>query len=196
MLTCTTDFSFGQTNIQQQVDSLKYLSGDPFECNSVTWRIVANKKDAIQVLIDNLDDSTLTKSTDKCKKANLTVGDISFLTLKILLPLPFFAVTGLQCDVFEGGCQLGVFEYIEKNRGKFKQQVQAYYENKKDKLKWRQLDSNHLTPCYIKNNIKGQYFYDLPHALPITFDLAIWRGDEYILSFLFANQLQFQPKEY
>jgi hypothetical protein len=23
--------------------------------------------------------------------------------------------------------------------------------------------------------------------------LAIWRGDEYILNFLFANQLQFQP---
>ncbi len=23
--------------------------------------------------------------------------------------------------------------------------------------------------------------------------LAIWRGDEYILSFLFANRLQFQP---
>ena len=26
-----------------------------------------------------------------------------------------------------------------------------------------------------------------------TGGLAIWRGDEYILSFLFANRLQFQP---
>jgi len=26
-----------------------------------------------------------------------------------------------------------------------------------------------------------------------TCGLAIWRGDEYILSFLFTNQLQFQP---
>ena len=159
-MTIIANVSLGQTNIQKQVDSLKYLQGDPFECNSIAWKIIANKKDAIQVLIDNLGDSTLTKTTDKCKKQNLTVGDISFLTLKRILPLPFFAVTRVQCYVFEGGCQLGIFEYIEANRVKFKQQVQAYYDKKKDKLKWRQLDSNHLTPCYFKNNIKGQYFYD------------------------------------
>ncbi len=29
--------------------------------------------------------------------------------------------------------------------------------------------------------------------MPITFDLAIWRGDEYMLNFLFAIGLQFQP---
>ncbi|MES1181756.1 MAG: hypothetical protein ABUL44_03080 [Flavobacterium sp.] len=159
-LTIITSFSFGQTNIQKQVDSLKYLQGDPFECNSVTWRIIANKKDAIQVLIDGLGDSTLTNAIDKCKKKKLTVGDICFLTLKRILPLPFFAVTQVQCDVIEDGCQLGIFEFIETHRTKFKQQVQAYYDKKKDKLKWRQLDSNHLTPCYLKNNIKGQYFYD------------------------------------
>ena len=160
LLTIITNICFGQTNIQNQVDSLKYLKGDPFDCNSVTWRIIANKKDAIQVLIDNLDDSTFTTTTDKCKKKNLTVGDISFLTLKKILPLPFFAVTQIQCDVIEDGCQLGIFEYVETNRLKFQKQVQAYYDKNKDKLKWRQLDSNHLTPCYLKNNIKGQYFYD------------------------------------
>ena len=160
VFTNTINFSFGQTNIEKQVDSLKYLKGDPFECNSVTWRIIANKKDAILYLIDKLDDTNLTKATDKCKKTNLTVGDISFLTLKRILPLPFFAVTGMRCDVIENGCQLGIFEYIESNRTKFKQQVQVYYDKKKSKLKWRQLDSNHLTPCYIENNIKGQYFYD------------------------------------
>jgi hypothetical protein len=150
--------TFGQTDkIKLQVDSLKYLSGDPFECNSLTWRIIANKKDAIQVLIDKLDDTTLTKATDKCKTTNLRIGDLAYLTLKRILPLPFFAVTGMQCDVIQDGCQVGVFEYIEANRSKFKEQVQAYYDKKKDNLKWRQLDSNHLTPCYIQNNIKGQY---------------------------------------
>ena len=89
VLTVITNFSFGQAKIQKQVDSLRYLHGDPFECNSVTWKIIANRKDAIQVLIDNLDDSTLTNSNDKCKKTNLSVGDISFLTLKRILPLPF-----------------------------------------------------------------------------------------------------------
>ncbi len=31
------------------------------------------------------------------------------------------------------------------------------------------------------------------NPLPTTGGLAIWRGDEYMFSFLFANQLQFQP---
>jgi hypothetical protein len=158
MVILTTLNAFGQTDLlKSQVDSLKYLSGDPFDCNSVTWRIISNKKDAIQLLIDKLGDTTLTTATDKCKKTSLRVGDIAYLTLNRILPLPFFAVTGMQCDVFEDGCQIGVFEYIESYRPKFKEQVQAYYDKKKDNLKWRQLDSNHLTPCYIKNNIKGQY---------------------------------------
>lgn len=154
----TTLNVFGQTDLlKSQVDSLKYLIGNPLDCNSVTWRIISNKKDAIQPLIDKLSDTTLTKATDKCKTTSLRVGDIAYLTLKRILPLPFFAVTGMQCDVIKDGCQIGVFEYIETNRPKFKGQVQAYYDKKKDNLKWRQLDSNHLTPCYIKNNIKGQY---------------------------------------
>jgi len=159
ILTSATDFVSGQTTIEQKIDSLRYLKANPFECNAVTWRIIAERNNAIQALIDNLDDSTVTEAKDKCKNSNLTVGDIAYLTLKKILPIPFFAVTGVQCDVFEEGCQLGVFEYIEAKRPKFKQQVQRYYDRNKSKLKWRQLDSNHLTPCHIQNNIKGQYFF-------------------------------------
>jgi hypothetical protein len=154
----TTINGFGQTDqLKSKVDSLKYLSVNPFHCNSVTWRIIANKKDAIQPLIDKLDDTTITSAKDKCKATNLTVGDIAYLTLEKILSLPFFAVTGMQCDVIENGCQLGIFEYIENNKVKFKGQVQAYYDKKKSTLKWRQLDSNHLTPCYIRNGVKGLY---------------------------------------
>jgi hypothetical protein len=154
----TTINGFGQTDkLKFLVDSLKYLSSDPFECNSVTWRIIAYKKDAIQLLIDKLNDTTITSAKDNCKTSNLKVGDIAYLTLERILPLPFFAVTGMQCDVIKNGCQLGIFEYIENNRIKFKRQVQMYYDKKKSNLKWLQLDNNDLTPCYIKNNIKGQY---------------------------------------
>lgn len=154
----TTLNAYGQTDLlKSQIDSLKYLTGEPLDCNSVAWRIISNKKDAIQLLIDKLSGTALIKATDKCKTTSLRVGDIAYLTLKRILPLPFFAVTGMQCDVIKDGCQVGVFEYIETNRPKFKGQVQAYYDKKKDNLKWRQLDSNHLTPCYIKNKIKGQY---------------------------------------
>jgi hypothetical protein len=153
--------AFGQTDLLKfQVDSIKYLSGDPFDCNSVTWRIISNKKEAIQLLVDKLDDKTIASANDKCKTTNLTVGEIAYLTLNRILPLPFFAVTGMQCDLIENGCQLGIFEYIENNRVKFKEQVQTYYNKKKNSLKWRQFDSNHLTPCYIKNHINGQYGYE------------------------------------
>ncbi|MCX6318586.1 MAG: hypothetical protein NTW29_14935 [Bacteroidetes bacterium] len=152
--------SNAQTQLQKQVDSIKYLQGDPFACTAVTWRIIANRMDAIQLLIDQLADSTMTNARDKCKKTNLAFGDIAFLTLKEILPLPFFAVTQVQCDVIEDGCQLGIFEYIAANRLRFRQQVQAYYNRNKNQLKWRQLDSNYLTPCHIQNNIKGIYFYD------------------------------------
>ncbi len=149
---------FGQTDkIQLQVDSLKYLSGNPFDCNSLTWRIISCKKDAIQILIDKLGDTTLTKAIDKCKTTNLQVGDIAYLTLNRILSLPFFALTGMQFDLFEDGCQIGVFEYIETNRPKFKGQVQGYYDKEKDNLTWKQVDSKRLSPCYIKNNINGHY---------------------------------------
>jgi hypothetical protein len=140
------------------VDSLKYLSGNIYDCNSILWKIVADKKDAIQFLIDKLDDTTITKTKDICKKTNLRVGDLAYLTLVFILPLPFYAVTRKQCDVISpDGCQIGVFEYIETNRNKFKEQVQTYYNGKSKNLKWVQFDSNRLTPCYIQNNIKGQY---------------------------------------
>jgi hypothetical protein len=149
---------FGQSSrIKSQIDSLKYLSDKAFDCSSVTWRIISNKKDAIQLLIDKLDDTTITKANDKCKTTSLRVGDLAYLTLIKILPLPFFVVTGMQCDVFQEGCQVGVFEYIETNRKKFKGQVQTYYDGKRGDLKWRQLDSNHLTPCYTRNKINGQY---------------------------------------
>ncbi len=35
--------------------------------------------------------------------------------------------------------------------------------------------------------------YEFEDKTAANIALAIWRGDEYILSFLFAYQLQFQP---
>ncbi len=149
---------FGQNEkIKIQVDSLKYISGDLFECNSLSWRIIANKKDAIQLLIDKLDDTTQTQAKYHCKTSNLQVGDIAFLTLERILALPFFVVTGIQFDLYENGCQTGTFEYIESNRIKFKEQVQDYYDKKKDNLKWQQFNSNKLTPCHLQNQINGRY---------------------------------------
>lgn len=155
---CINVSVFGQFDkIKLQVDSLKYVRQNTFDCNSVTWRIIANKKEAIQYLIDKLDDTTHTAAKDKCKKTNFRVGDLAYLTLTKILPLPFSMITGMQLDPKVDACQLGVFEYIENNRQKFKAQVQAYYNKKSESLKWVPIHSNHLTPCQRKNNVKGRY---------------------------------------
>lgn len=149
---------FGQLEqIKLQVDSLKYVRQNTFDCNSVTWRIIANKKVAIPFLIDKLDDTTHTAAKDKCKKTNFRVGDLAYLTLTKILPLPFSTITGVQLDPKADACQLALFEYIENNRQKFKEQVQAYYDKKSEGLKWVPIHSNHLTPCQRKNNVKGRY---------------------------------------
>ena len=158
LILLTTIDGFGQINkLNSQIDSLKYLNDDPFDCNSVTWRIISNRKDAIQLLIDRLADTTFTAAKDKCKNGNLKVGDIAFLTLNHILRLPISIVIKRQTDVFENGCQPGVFEYIENNRVKFKEQVQEYYDKKKHNLKWLDFDKSHLTTCYIESMILGHY---------------------------------------
>jgi hypothetical protein len=140
-----------------QVDSLKYIRQNTFDCNSVTWRIIANKKEAIPYLIDKINDTTITLAKDKCKKTAYRVGDLAYLTLTKILPLPFSTITGFQPAAAKDDCQIEIFEYIEVNREKFKARVQYYYNTKKDNLKWVPIHSNHLTPCQRKNNVKGRY---------------------------------------
>lgn len=150
---------FGQTvNIRSQIDSLKYVQGDIFACRAVAWRIIVHKEEAIQYLIDKIADTTMTQARYLNKDNDLRVGDLAYLTLEKIVSLPLARITGMQFCVIEGGgYQRGTFEYIEANRQRFREQVQAYYDGKKGKLKWKQIDSNHLTACYISHHINGRY---------------------------------------
>ncbi len=150
---CTSFVAHAQT--KSPVDSLKYLND--LGCNTVFWKIIARQKESIPLLIEKLDDTTMTAVKDKCKKNNLRVGDLAYLALEEIIPLPFFAVTGVQCDVIKDGCVVGVFEYIESNRKKFKAQVYAWNRLESKNFIWRRYDSNHLTPCRFGNGIEGKY---------------------------------------
>lgn len=155
----STVTALGQTgNITSKIDSLKYVQGDVFDCGAVTWRIIVHKKEAIQYLIDKIADTTMTQARYLNKDNHLRVGDLAYLTLEKIVSLPLARITGMQFCVIEGGgYQRGTFEYIEANRQRFREQVQAYYDGKKGKLKWKQIDSNHLTACYITHHINGRY---------------------------------------
>lgn len=153
--------SFGQQTtekIKQKVDSLKYVSGDPHECNTILWKIAACKKDAIQLLIDKLDDTTSTQATDICKKTNLRVGDLAYMTLGMMLSGQFFDSAMPPSESMDmNGCT-GAFEYLEANRMKFKTKLQAYYTQNKSRMKWMESSEFAIMPCEVENNINGHYY--------------------------------------
>lgn len=131
-----------------------------FDCNSVFWKIIASKEDAIPYLIDKMGDTTTTFAQYKCKTGYLKTGDIAYLALEHIIPLPFFSVTGMQMCIYENGCQSGVFEYIEKNREQFRIQVNGWYNKNKRKLKWVKVDVQNLNPCEKANNIWGHFMLE------------------------------------
>ena len=53
-----------------------------------------------------------------------------------------------------------------------------------------------LEPLSLTQPISTKAFIDIEEkGMHTTGGLAIWRGDEYILNFLFAIRLQFQPTD-
>jgi hypothetical protein len=150
--------TYGQTDILKlQIDSLKYINDDPFKCNSLTWRIIKSKKDAIQLLIFKLDDTTIVNSWNNCKGGNLVVGDLAYLTLWELFSIPFYELTGYQFDVIRNDCKTGLFEYLQTNRTEFKTIIQNYYDKRKANLKWTKIEKKYITPCQAKFKINGRY---------------------------------------
>ena len=158
-LTMTTH---GQNKtIKLKIDSLKTLRSDISECNTIYWRVVALGKEAIPILIENISDTSLTKARLPCKKTNVRAGDICYAALTEIFNIHLFYVTNMQFDVFdEKGCQSGVFEYLDRERQKFKGQITEYYNKYQNKLKLKKyvdLDKNN---CKQKNELAGYYDVD------------------------------------
>ena len=157
--------SFAQTDeINKKIDSLKYLGKDAYTCNSVYWHIVLLGKDAIPLLIARMDDTTQTQATYVCKKGNLKLGDICYKVLQEIMEIPTFYVTHIQFDVIdENRCQVGVYDYLDSNREKYKQQVSSYYETYKNSLKFVKYSyspGDHPNACKVKYKIYGYYKVD------------------------------------
>jgi len=155
-----TSLSAGQSlSLRVQIDSLRFVKGNPFSsCSAVTWKIVAHRQEAIQPLIDKLSDQTVTAATDIGRPGYLTIGDLAYLTLDRIFRLPFNQVTGVQVCVLDDRGYVGaVFDYMEKNRTKFRQQVQDYYHFKVFGLRWIEAKPNELSLCERLNLISGHY---------------------------------------
>lgn len=152
----------GQTNnIKLQIDSLKYLDKDAFECSSVYWKIIATGKDAIPFLIANLEDTTPTKIKYVCKKEQLKFGDICFVALEQIFNIPLFYVTGQQFDYYENGCRGGVLTYLDNNRKKIKDPITDYYKTYQSEIKFLKYAGGYKDECKMANNIYGYYDIDV-----------------------------------
>ena len=147
--------------IKTRIDSLKFLNQQPFDCNSVYWRVVATGKDAIPFLIDKLIDTSPTTVKLTCKTKNVKLGDICYEALTEIFNIPLFYVTTQQFDFIDQyGCQQGVFTYLDNNRQLFQTQILDYYNKFKSDIKFVKYDKNYKNVCKKKNNILGYYDID------------------------------------
>lgn len=162
ILTCCSTLVVGQTNdIEYKIDNLRNLKEQPFDCNSVYWKVVATGKDAIPFLIDKLDDTTNTQISLTCKRTNVKFGDICYEALTEIFNIPLFYVTQMQFDFIDQyGCQQGVLTYLDNNRQKFKAQILAYYDKYKADLKFTRYTKDYKNDCKKKNKIFGYYDVD------------------------------------
>jgi len=156
-------------SIELKIDSLKKFNGDIFDCNSIYWRVVALGKEAIPFLITAISDTSRTNTKLPCKKKNVRTGDICYAALTEIFNIPLFYVTNIQFDVIdEHGCDLGVFDYLDRERLKFKGQIEGYYNKYKHNLKLRKYVGLTKSDCKQKNKLPGYYDVDW-HLLIKTF---------------------------
>ncbi len=156
-----SSFALGQNNIRDQIDSLRYLKNQPFDCNSIYWKVVASGKEAIPILIEKLTDTTPTQIKLTCKSANVKLGDICYVALEEIFNFPIFYITKRQFDFYdEKGCRVGVLDHLDSHRQEYKEQIENYYLRFKSDLKYVKYDKSYKNICKEKNKISGYYDID------------------------------------
>ncbi len=158
--------SFGQFNVKDLVDSLKFLETDTLDCTAdIYWKIIAQKEKAIPYLIDKLTDTTPTKIRYDCKKTPLNISEVSYLALTEIADFPIFDITGYQFDhIDRNGCSgFHLWYFFTDNLGhkpEFQKSVRKWWAKNKKKYMWHLAPRKYLTECRKKYGIKGHYSYN------------------------------------
>lgn len=141
----------GRANIDASdatVKSNDQLSGDSCvlihfkDSLSLTWSNTSNtiKKDSLfdivyknfqkneSYLVAQINNLEPTMAAACNKKTRLLKGDIAFLVIDQIEKLPFFEITGVQCDFFYAGCPYadGFFQTIDQKRSEIAVKVERY----------------------------------------------------------------------
>jgi hypothetical protein len=177
LVSCVQEMKLEIQEVIKQVDSLKFVKEMPYICrdfieankrNPLTigcgdelyWNTVRLNKNAIELLIDKLDDTTTTNATVPLFGFNYTVADIAYTVLQeIIHDIPTFELLGVQFDK-EGCGYCSYWQHLNKdfsNRKHFKEAVKNWYHKNKDNLVW--IKSNDFaTSDYIGNHPNGGHY--------------------------------------
>lgn len=132
---------FGKNNDQQPTSDTCVLIHFK-DSLSVTWSNTTStiKKDTLfnilcrnfqkneSYFIAQINNLELTSAEACNKKTRLVKGDIAYLVIDQIKMLPFFEITGMQCDVFYAGCPYpdGFFQTIDQKRSEIAVKVERY----------------------------------------------------------------------
>lgn len=168
LVSCGHEMKKELQEVISQIDSLRFVTEMPYICENgicgdeLFWKAVELRQSAIELLIDKLEDTTMTKANVVNFGRNYTVSDIAFVVLKeIIHDIPTFELLGVDFD--KNGC--GYCSYWNhlnkdyKNRQKFKLAVKNWYFQNKDKFVW--VKSNDFTSCDCSGKHPNEGHYEL-----------------------------------
>lgn len=163
---CTEEMRNELEEVISQVDSLKYVTEMPYICryelcgDNLFWDVVQMRQGVVELLIDRLDDTTLTKANVVLFGVDYKVADIAYVALKeIIQDIPTFELLGVEFD--KNGC--GYCSYWNhlnedhENRRKFKNAVKDWYFKNKENLIWIADNKYTSCDCQAKHPNGGHY---------------------------------------
>gem|GEM_PF-1923587 len=184
LLKCGEQMKGELTEVIEQVDSLKYVKEMPYICHDLIdiysenalsegcgdinyWNVVGLHSNVIELLIDQLDDSTTTNANVILFGVNYTVADIAYDALtEIIHDIPSFELLGVPFD--DKGCgYCAYWQHLNSdfvNRQKFKVAVRKWYFTNKEKLVW--VESNSFSTCDCSGKHPNGGHYTLPSQIP------------------------------
>jgi len=168
LLSCGQQMKLELQEVINQMDSLKFVKEMPYICeigicgDKLYWDAVSIGRSNVELLIDQLDDTTSTNANVVLFGGNYTVADIAFTVIKeIIHDIPTFELLGVPFD--KDGCgYCSYWQHLNKkfsNRQKFKEVVRNWYHKNKDNLVW--VTSNEFETCDCKGNHPNGGHYEL-----------------------------------
>jgi hypothetical protein len=174
-------FAFSQINIKDKIDSLKYVSEIPYECEIIQiinnkfptdtfiynigcgdklfWDAVKLKDKAIPNLIEQLDNIKETPASFPFQGGQCKVADISYIVLQeIIHGIPTAQLLNVNPKDFDCGyCYYYLTLMDKENRVKFKLAVLNWYFENKDQLIWVRNDKYETCDCNGKHPNGGHF---------------------------------------